>query len=295
MKYQKSLTSFTGVLEKKYEENGITAGFALKRVEKGTLHETQSVAFNYIVFILSGACRVTTSLCINETVRCGYMFLVPINSPLKAFAVEETEFITLVFSTPLIKEKTKMLEYCYDYTTKFPYKFSALQICDEIYNELLLIIHNMKADKIRDMRYYNKNEELMILLISYYSKQDVANFLYPLIGINTEFKTLIYNNYQEVKCNIKNLQILSGLSPRGFQLRFKKEFGMPAKQWMQRQQSALLKSLAEREGITPQIIAMQMRIPNNLQLNRLCKKTFGCSTKRFIEKCKADKRNTGRY
>jgi AraC-like DNA-binding protein len=287
MSFQRALTTFPDTLEKRYSVADITTGFALKRVQKGTFHENRSVEYNYVVFILSGACRITTSVCINETVRCGYMFLIPINSPLKAIAVEETEFLTLAFKVPIIKKNTRLLEYCSDYTARFPYKFCALPICDEIYNELLILIHNMKMDKIKDMKYYlNKNEELLIYFESYYSQQDVANFLYPIIGINTDFKTLIYNNYKEVSGNITNLQLISGLSSRGFQLKFKKEFGMPAKQWMQRQQAMLLKSLAEREGATPQMMALQLHLPTYLQLNRICKKAFGCPPGELIERSK---------
>lgn len=284
------MTTFSDAIENKYSLGELTTGFTLKRVNKGTIHENQSVEYNYVVFILSGACRITTSVCINETIRCGQMFLVPINSPLKAIAVEETEFLTLAFKVPIIKEKTKLLEYCYDYTTHFPYKFCSLQICDEIYNELLILIHNMKMDKIKDMRYYfNKNEELLIYFVSYYSKQDVANFLYPILGINTDFKALIYNNYKEVNGNIRSLQIISGLSSRGFQLKFMKEFGMSAKQWIQRQQSVLLKLLAEREGATPRMIMMHMRLSSYLQLNRLCKKIYGCTPVALIERSRSSK------
>lgn len=125
------------------------------------------------------------------------------------------------------------------------------------------------------MHYYQlKHEELMIYLRVYYTKEELANLFYPLLGGNTSFKEFVLDHYRQVR-DIKELAQMANLSISTFNRRFRESFHISPQKWLINRRSEnilrdiFLKDLSFAE------IADKYGLSSTAYLNTFCKKHYG--------------------
>ena len=283
VKKKPSLTSFKGAIERSHSEGGATTGFSWVTLPYRYVHHDKFIPHYYILFLISGECRISCSLFHDEILPEHHALLIPKGSPMTFKALCAMELLVLAFDMPLIATDRQLLEHCCRQGTEHSYTYSILPIHQPILQELGTLISRMQENKIKDMRYYClKNQEMFICFESYYKQNEVAAFLFPIVSGTSDFKSFILNNYAQVDGSIKILIQLSGLSERGFRSKFARVFGMPAKQWMMQRQATQLNDLAAKPDMTPGELVSQMGLSGNPELARLCRRYFSCTAWQLI-------------
>jgi len=126
-------------------------------------------------------------------------------------------------------------------------------------------------------RNYMKMEvdRILYLIHAYYTIQERVRFFSSVISVDIEFSEFVRKKWIKY-LNVKELSHVMNMSERQFAHRFKKVFGMTARQWIQRQKSQLvyhdictsdcpIKEIAKKYNFTPGSFV------------RYCHKHFGSS------------------
>ena len=283
IKKRPSLTSFKGAVERSHTEGCATTGFSWVTLPYRYVHHDKSIPHYYVLFMISGECRISCSLFKNEILPERHALLIPKGSPMTLKATCAIELVVLAFDIPLITTDRQLLEHCCRQGMEHYYTYAILPIVEPILQELDTLVSRMQENKIKDTRYYClKNQEMFICFESYYKQDEVATFLFPIVSGTSDFKSFILNNYMQVDSNIKTLIQLSGFSERGFRNKFIQVFGTPAKQWMMQRQATQLNDLAAKPGMTPKELISQMKLSGNPELARLCHRYFSCTAWQLI-------------
>lgn len=92
-----------------------------------------------------------------------------------------------------------------------------------------------------ECRNYMKMEvgRILYLIHMYYTLQERVSFFSPMIGLDVEFSDFVQREWIKYM-NIKELSHVMNMSERQFAHRFKKVFGMTARQWLQQQKRQLV-------------------------------------------------------
>lgn len=278
------LTSFEGALEKQHIVGTMKTGFSWVELPVGHVQKDNSIPHYYVLFLLRGECRLKCYLFDDELLSEHQMVLIPKGSHLRLEALADVELLVLAFDTTFIQSDPKLLEYCCNYGAQNGYSYYPLPIKEIMLDEVRLIIRNLKADKIRDTKFYgNKNYELFILLQSYYKLSDIAPFIFPIVSGTSDLKSFVLNNYLEVNGNVRALQMLSGIPMHTFKKRFQEQFGMSAKQWLSEREAELIREVASREGMTATGMLQDVHVADYTELLRLCRRYFDCTPGELVE------------
>jgi len=119
-----------------------------------------------------------------------------------------------------------------------------------------------------------KTEELLYLLRSYYSSEELEMFFQPLLSSDVQFHQFVLRYYREVK-TVKEFAELNNCSVSNFDKKFKGAFGTSAYQWMQQKKVNLLYHEINATNKPLRQIAKEQRFLSLPQFNDYCKKHFG--------------------
>jgi AraC-like DNA-binding protein len=141
-------------------------------------------------------------------------------------------------------------------------------------------------DVIDSVVYYQKNKivcpyldevkekELFLMLKVFYSKQEVARFLKPLLKQDMDFKAYVIKHYINAK-NVEELAKLCDLSVRSFTRKFKVHFDDSPYRWILRQKANQIKMLLADKKISMQAIIKEYGFSSPAHFTTYCKKQFG--------------------
>lgn len=73
-----------------------------------------------------------------------------------------------------------------------------------------------------------------------------------------------------------------------FAKKFKKEFGMPAYQWMLKQMCKKITHKALEPGVTIKELMFEVGIENQTHFNRFYRRQFNTTPKQLLAKCQGD-------
>lgn len=192
-------------------------------------------AYNYILFIRSGEIEL---LC-NEHVRIlksGEIILIPKASEFAIKGIANTDIVIHCFERIQKLYDHLAFEKLLVYSDKKNYKFGPTKLLPA-FNPFLDSIVFYLNNKINCKHMHEvKQAEMLMLFRLFYSKEECAEFFYPIINSNIEFKNLVLDHYKKVK-KVHELAEICCLSLSTFNRKFKLFFNDSPYQWMQKQKA----------------------------------------------------------
>jgi AraC-like DNA-binding protein len=269
-----------------------TAGFSLLKVKEGDTFASMYEDYNQLIFLLSGKAIVNSSEALEQHVRDGELFFMPISAEMTCKALTDCSFLLFYFD-----------------------KF--MNLCDRVYfRELWGICSGMEHQfQAVPMHYplpwfandmvthfsgqFNtpeyqlvKYEEFLYLLRSIYTKREMANIFYPIIGRSLDFRRFILENYLKVK-NIDDLVKLSALRRKTFDRQFNEEFGIPPYQWILKQKAKHVYFALSETNEQMQEIMRKYGFTIAPHFTRFCKDYFNATPLELRKRLRIAKANTG--
>lgn len=114
-----------------------------------------------------------------------------------------------------------------------------LIVCEEINLFYRALCHNLE-EGLNCIHYHRlKQEELCILLRGFYSSADLYLLLGSIVGNNDNFKDFVLRNYKNIS-DIKAFASIANMSLRNFQRKFKAEFNLSAREWLNERRAELI-------------------------------------------------------
>ncbi|MDR1202542.1 MAG: AraC family transcriptional regulator [Tannerellaceae bacterium] len=263
--------------------SGLTMRFRYYDMDAGKIYEEQNNEHNYLVFLLDGELTVSYNEFINIKVAPQSFYLIPKSSELIVKSLSWCNGIIFMFET---------LEGIYDKLVFQSYWKIASQSEQTV---TLLPIHYVLSDYLYLLLRYMRNgincpkmdkiktQELFLLLQGLYSKEEIANLFHPILGMSLSFKEKVLQNYQD-STNVDELARTLGMSRTNFDIKFKKEFGMPPLRWMLKEKAKRVQFSMAESDVTLSDIMQKYNFNSPTHLNRFCKQQFGCSPTELMKK-----------
>jgi AraC-like DNA-binding protein len=188
--------------------------------------------------------------------------------------LKQTHLITCILHTEIFFAEQLLINQLLPLCKIHPEILTKLTINKTI-NDFLILIHDYIDDGIQSYSFYeSKRNEFLFVLSTYYSRLDLAQFLYFIIYENIQFKEFIMNHYLQVK-NVQELAALANYSTSGFIKKFQRCFNQSPYGWMQKQKAKQI-AVDIKQGIKSlQEIAVEYKFSSYQHFSSFCKKQMG--------------------
>lgn len=261
----------------------VTTGFRYVDTVGGKVIEGQNNDLNYLIFLLEGELSVSYNEHLNIKVDSREFIFIPKSSEFYIRAVSHSCFIVASFE--LLERAYDKLSFnaYWNIASQTEHHFAPLSIDyvlnDFLYSLVRYIRNGLDCEKMSEI----KLQELFLLLKRFYPKETIANLFHPILGRSPGFKDKVMQNYQNVN-GVDELARLLGMGRTNFDLRFKKEFGIPPLQWMLKEKAKRVRFSMADPGVTLSDIMQKYNFNSPTHLNRFCKQQFGCSPSELMKK-----------
>lgn len=201
----------TSCVNYKTEED---AGFALKEAALGEHFDNrqQEIKANHLIFILSGEVSITKDSKEETRVRAGEFIFIPLSSHYTGTVIQPGTYISLSFFHDTISLCDKhMLSSYLDKAQHTPLCFEPLSVRAPLDMFLHLLESYLQAGVNCKHLHELKERELFIIFRTAYTKSEIIQLLYPIMGIEVDFKAAVLKHKDRVRSK-QELAELLGMS-----------------------------------------------------------------------------------
>jgi len=273
------LTNLKEQVDKKYLLSDFIIEFHLRQERKGKAIQIKEKQLNHLLFLLEGEVNVSYHEFRNHLCHQGEMIFIPPDSMAVAEAFTETKYLLLSFNNQVVLHEDMAWSELKEYDTERDV-FHKLDIRPPLLDVLESIAFYQKNKIVSPYLDEVKEKEIFLMFKVFYSKQEVARFLKPLLRQDTDFKAFVLKHYTNAK-NVEELAKLCGLSVRSFTRKFKLHFNDSPYRWILRQKANQIKTLLADKKIPMQRIIKEYGFSSPAHFTTYCKKQFDATPSFF--------------
>ncbi|MDR1623357.1 MAG: AraC family transcriptional regulator [Tannerellaceae bacterium] len=257
-----------------------STGFKCHEVKEDCVFSLENKDDNHILFLLEGKLKFSLNNFVNRKINSKEFVFIPIAADVKCKTLEYSRIILFTVDNPMAyfdKEYTNsLLERCSQCEQSF-IKLPFYEPVENFVNHLILYAgHKINWKLLQEI----KEMELLTVLKSFYRKEEISNFFYPVIGKSPHFRMQVLRNYRQ-ESHVDGLAQRIGIEKRSFSFQFKEEFNMSPYQWLLNQKAKHIHfSLAESDKTLDEIRA-EFGFKFAGHFTRFCKKQFNCTPVRL--------------
>jgi AraC-like DNA-binding protein len=250
-------------------------GFSNREVKKGEIIKSSDKYFNYLIFLLEGEVMVSCNEFRNHLCQGGEMIFVAQDSDLLAEAITDLKYILLSFDNQftlcdqLAMESLQMNDSKPPVFNKIDIRPPMRSVLDSV---LFYLGHKIQCKHLHAI----KQKEVFLVLRAFYTKEEMARFLAPMLNRNMNFKAFVLQHYQEVK-TVEELANMCKMSVRSFNRKFNDYFSDSPYSWMLKQKSRHIKTRLADGKTTFGAIIKDYGFSSPAHFTTYCKKQFGQS------------------
>lgn len=263
-------------------------GFDVVSPRKGDRYKGQETRSHQLLFVLSGDIDFSYDNFLNRRLRVGQLFLVPQGAEAFGYARSNSKLLVLSFNNQIetLCERNRLLLYTCAVRHKSS-SFKPLTITPVIKQFTLLMEEYISKELRCSYLHELKMKELFILLNVEYSEKELAEFFFPLVASNTDFKIRVAESYRH-DLDVTRWAEEFGMSYSPFLRRFKKEFGEPVLVWMLKQKAKHIKLRLSIPSTTISDIIRDFNFTDTSHFCRFCRKHFDCTPRELIQTIRGD-------
>lgn len=258
----------------RYHTGDTKVGFRHIIAKKDEIFEEDETTLNHMFFILSGELIVSCDKCIDKKIHKNEFFFLSKSSYHKGRILIDSELVVLSFDwiTNLCDNISIIeLEKFKNQTTG---AFMPLPIKAPMQAFFVPLCVYLKDDVNCARLHETKLSELLWVLRTYYTKEELARLFYPIIGKSLKFRDKVLSIYQSAG-TAQELAQMCGYTRQAFGKLFLQEFGETTYAWMQKRMLIRVKARLTDPTIQLQEIVNEFNLSSLSHLNRLCKTHFG--------------------
>jgi AraC-like DNA-binding protein len=248
--------------------------FKYLELDVGAGLQFEDISYNYLGFVLEGEQVVSYNEFKDRHLQAGDMILIPSMAKFKGLPLSKGRMLICMFDLPKnICDKFNLHSY-WPLCKEIGYDFRPAKIVPQMATFLESMVYYLQQGVNCEHFHEMKQQEMMLILRWFYTKEQIAELFWPMIGNSLDFKALILENHNKVT-NVSELAELAHMSRSSFDEAFKKEFCVPAGKWLlQRKAQHVLHRMSE-PGVTLSDIMIKFDFSSPSQLTRFCKQHFG--------------------
>lgn len=255
------------------KEKQATASSVMYLELKKGVHRKANVYRCVILCVLNGSITLSYDRFIAENVREGQILLLTPGERCSITATHDTHII-LFQTEDLIQTSEGLVIEELPVRQIENYGIPLLNIKQpiRIFIKQLLLLFN---DGLYITDFMNlKMKELFYLLKTYYTKEELAGFFYPLYSKNAAFAMFVYKNHRFVK-NVTEFARLYNCSISNFDKNFRQTFGTSSYKWMMQRRINMIYNEIQTTQKPLKQIAEDTGFASQPQFTDFCKKHMG--------------------
>jgi AraC-like DNA-binding protein len=254
-------------------------GFDYKEVKKGEGFHSDEKYFNNIIFLLEGEAAISCNEFRNQECRGGEMIFVAQDSAIRAKALTDVRYMLLSFDNQFTLCDQLALESLQDFDSRPPV-FNKLEIRSPLLSVLESVVFYL-GYKIQCRHLHEiKQKEVFLIFRAFYTKEEMASFLSPMLTTDMDFRAFILQHYQEVK-TVEELAGMCKMSVRSFNRKFNSYFNDSPYNWILKQKSRHIKTYLADGKTSFGTIIKEYGFSSPAHFTTYCKKQFGQSPSRL--------------
>ena len=235
---------------------------------------TRSQECSEIAFICKGSLLLSSKETIRRVIQKGEMVFLPVGLHLSMEIREDVVIFICKLSREIRFCELLRLEDLEKYVKCIDEEFNTLTICPSIAHFLRSFIPCVQ-DQLRCKQYISlKINELIFLFRAYYTKEQMAAFFFPYIGVDYQFRNAIYKNALTSK-SVAELAGLSNMSVNGFLHRFKRLMDCTPSEFINKEKAKHIRYELACSGIPIQELGEKYGFEVMLTFSNFCKKHIG--------------------
>jgi AraC-like DNA-binding protein len=262
-----------GQVDKKHLLSDFNIEFHFKHEKKDKTIQIKEKLLNHILFLLEGEMNISYNEFRNHLCKGGEMIFIPQDSIAAAEAFTDVKYLLLSFNNQIILHEdlgwNELKEF--DGERDIFHKLEIRQPMHDVIDSVVFYKENKIVCAHLDEV---KEKEIFLMLKVFYTKQEVARFLKPLLKQDMDFKAYVIKHYTSAK-SVEELAKLCDLSVRAFTRRFKTHFDDSPYRWILRQKANHIKILLADKKISMQAIIKEYGFSSPAHFTTYCKKQFG--------------------
>lgn len=256
-----------------YYDKNISLGFKYFEIKKNISLRRITGKANYLVFVLKGSVQIRCNE-FEMTAHGGEMIFIHRNSLVKYKNLEDSEYIVAIFENITQLCVKIALAELVKYKQKTTYEIKPFKIKEPLEMFLTPLTYYLKDGANCKHLHDIKIQEMFWIFRAYYSKEELASFLYMIIGESLDFRYKVLDNYTRV-ITVHELANICGMSVITFKRQFMEEFGEAPSTWLQKRLvSLIIFRLADHSLPLKQIID-ELNFSSLPNFVRFCKKYLG--------------------
>lgn len=252
----------------------VRLGFKYIEVEQGTVFNVAEKREKHLFFILEGSVKVRYNEFLDRVFSAGEMIFLPKSADCRGEALTKCSFITHIYDAPVRLCDKVGMDSIINSATQVQYEFKSLPICQTL-NAYLLLLKTYLVEGISCRHLHEiKQKELFLIFRTHYSKEDLAQLFFPMLGKSLDFRSKVMAYYPDAK-TVRDLAGLCRYSEGHFSDLFIAEFGEPPYKWMQKQKAKHIIGRLAQNDVSLKEIADEFSFSSQSHFNRYCKSQFG--------------------
>ncbi|CCZ10448.1 AraC family transcriptional regulator [uncultured Culturomica sp.] len=260
----------------------IDTGFKYLEVPPGTHVYEPKLQYNNVVILIEGECIISCNQYDNRKISSSEMVLLPRGALVDAYTQKDCKL--LLFSFGMVRNvcDVNMLQSYYDLCNDVHYDFTPLEIRHPLNEFIDLLVFCLKSGMNCVHLHEIKHKEFFLYLRGFYTKEEIVQLFFPIMGKKLKFKDMVLKNYTKAE-NVEELIELLKMSKNAFYAKFSKEFGMSPRQWMLKQIRHQVFIKAAIPNITIKELMDLFNFDSPVQFNRFCMREFNCTPGELIK------------
>jgi len=211
------------------------------------------------------------------------MFMAQVDNSYEIVMMEQTHLIICHVPMDALYNEQKWIEKLISKDNYISAGFFKLPVRKMLVHYLSLLESYLK-EGIHSANFFElKLQELFFLYYHYYSREELAQFLYSILSKDIQFKNLVVSNYLHTR-NVQELAKLANYSTSGFIKKFQKCFNDSPYKWMQKQKARLISVEINRGIKSLQEIANEYNFSSYQHFSVFCKTQLGAPPTMILEK-----------
>lgn len=272
-----------------YYDKHVTFGFQYYKLESGEKTLNEKPQNNYILFVLQGHVKLFCNEFAME-LRSSEMVFIHRNSNFRFETFEPTQIVLAVFDSVTHLCVKMSLTELVDYKKKVAYEIKPFEIREKLRIFLYPLASFLKDGANCRQLHEIKLQELFWILRAYYLKEEMASFLYTIIGTSQDFRDKVLSNYRRVN-SVQDLAQLCGMSLVTFKRQFIDEFHTNPHQWLQKRLTGLVRYKLADPDLSLKQITEELNFSSLPHFVRFCKKNLGQTPGEIRKQCGNDNTN----
>lgn len=247
------------------------SGWILVDGTEQQLHQGET-EYHSILFCTKGSIRLATGDDLCE-LQVGQMKFIPRGSAVHAYLSSDGELLSAYFDVIDFLCDKISLQQLKELKETVAYNPNPLEVRGAIPSMLTTLKVYLQDKALCAYLHELKVKELFWNLRAYYSREELAAFLSPVLGVS-KFHNEVINAFT---CNIRVADLAERvyMATSTFYKQFRAEFGEPPEQWIRTQSNKQILFLIQDYDLTIGEIATRLSFGSLSSFSRYCSKNFG--------------------